>query len=168
MNKFTANVFSLSLSNYDGKGHFYMSGVSDFAYSVTLNTFTDLAMTGSHKEDLTLRQIETRVAQVSTLLEAKVILKPNLVKLDVETHEYEVLEGFHFDLSEVDAFLIEVLNENEATKLNNLFKGLEFRFFNIDDSKNTVRETKAIHKSDQYNYFVVKVSHVDQMQLLKG
>lgn len=149
MNHFAANVFGLALSNYDGEGHFFMSDASDFAYSVTLNTFGDLAITGSHKEDLTLRKIETPVTQVSTLLASKVIRKPNLVKLDVETHEREVLEGFHFDLNEVDAFLVEVLNEEAAAKLNDLFDGLGFQFFNVDDSKNIVRKTDAIQKSDR-------------------
>lgn len=165
INKYTANVFSLALSNYDGVGHFYMDNKSDFAYSVTLNTFTDLAMTGSHKEDLTLRKIETPVAQISTLLMSGAIQKPNLVKIDVKTHEHEVLEGFNFDLSEVDAFLVEVLNEKVAMKLNEIFSGLDFRFFNIDDSQNTVRETDSLGVSDQYNYFVVKPSIVNELAL---
>jgi FkbM family methyltransferase len=167
MNRFTANVFSLALSNYDGVGHFYMDNKSDFAYSVTLNSFTDLAMTGTHKEDLTLQKVETQVAQVSTLLKNGAIRKPNLVKIDVETHEHEVLEGFNFDLSEIDAFLIEVLSEKVASKLNELLSGLNFRFFNIDDKNNTVRETVSINKSDQYNYFVIKSGLVNQMRSLQ-
>ena len=167
LNKFTANVFSLALSNYDGEGHFFMSEASDFAYSVTLNSHTDFELTGLHKEDLTLRQIHTEVAQISTLLKNSVIQKPNLVKIDVETHEHEVLEGFNFNLSDVDAFLIEVLTEKVATRLNELFKGLEFQFFNIDESKNSVRETRYIEVSDKYNYFVVKSGISDEMRTLK-
>ena len=134
---------------------------------MTLNTFTYLAMTGSHKEDLTLRKIDTPVAQISTLLMSGAIQKPNLVEIDVETHEHEVLEGFSFDLSEVDAFLVEVLNEKVAMKLNEIFGGLDFRFFNIKDSQNTVRETHSIRASDQYNYFVLKPSIVTEMRPLK-
>ena len=124
-------------------------------------------MTGSHKEDLTLRKIETPVAQISTLLMSGAIQKPNLVKIDVETHEHEVLEGFDFDLSEVDAFLLEVLNEKVAMKLDGIFSDLDFRFFNINDSQNTVRETDSIGVSDQYNYFVVKPSIVTERRSLR-
>jgi FkbM family methyltransferase len=166
LNCYAANVFSLALSNYDGVGHFYMENNSDFAYSVTLNTFTDLAITGSHKENLTLRKIETQVAQICTLLIQGAIEKPNLVKIDVETHEHEVLEGFKFDLNEVDAYLIEVLNETVATKLNAMFFGLDFRFFNINDSQNTVVETASIRVSEQYNYFVVKPRIASEMRSL--
>ena len=166
LNKYTADVFNLALSNYDGVGHFYMDNTSDFAYSVTLNSFTDLAITGSHNEDFSLRKIETPVAQISTLLKNGVIEKPNLVKIDVETHEHEVLEGFNFDLTEVDAFLVEVLNQKVANKLNDIFSGLDFRFFNINESRNTVVETDSIGVSDQYNYFVVRPSIVNEMHSL--
>lgn len=166
INKFTADVFNIAISNYDGVGYFYMENTSDFAYSVTLNSFTDLAIMGSHNEDFTLRKIETPVAQISTLIEKGLIKKPNLVKIDVETHEHEVLEGFNFDLWEVDAFLVEVLNQKVATKLNDIFRGFDFRFFNINDSLNTVIETEFIEVSEQYNYFIVKPSIVDEMYSL--
>ena len=78
-----------------------------------------------------------------------------------------MLEGFNFDLSEIDAFLIEVLSETVASKLNELLSGLNFQFFNIDDKNNTVRETVSINKSDQYNYFVIKSGLVDQMRSLQ-
>ena len=168
INNYSANVFNIALSNYDGDGHFYMSHVSDFAYSVTLNNFADLAITGSHQEDSSLRKIDVKVAQISTLLINGVIGKPNLVKIDVETHEHEVLEGFKFDLSEVDAFLIEVLTEEVASKLNLLFSGLNFRYFNIDDKNNMVQETSKIYVSDQYNYFLIQSDLVSLMQSLQN
>ena len=168
INNYSANVFNIALSNYDGDGHFYMSHVSDFAYSVTLNNFADLAITGSHQEDSTFRKIDVKVAQISTLLINGVIGKPNLVKIDVETHEHEVLEGFKFDLSEVDAFLIEVLTEEVASKLNLLFSGLNFRYFNIDDKNNMVQETSKIYVSDQYNYFLIQSGLVSLMQSLQN
>lgn len=166
INSFTAKVFNLALSNYDGVGYFQMNNESDFAYSVTLNPPTDEAITG-YSKNMNLRKIETQVQRISTLLINGAIQKPNLVKIDVETHEYEVLEGFDFDLSEIDAFLIEVLTDNLASKLNGLFAGLNFRFFNIDDKNNTVQETVMINKSDQYNYFIVKKDLVNQMRSLQ-
>lgn len=168
INNYSANVFNIALSNYDGDGHIYMSHVSDFAYSVTLNNFADLAITGSHQEDSTFRKIDVKVAQISTLLINGVIGKPNLVKIDVETHEHEVLEGFKFDLSEVDAFLIEVLTEEVASKLNLLFSGLNFRYFNIDDKNSMVQETSKVYVSDQYNYFLIQSDLVSLMQSLQN
>jgi hypothetical protein len=42
---------------------------------------------------------------------------PNLVKLDVETHEPQVLEGFGKPLNASMVFLIEVLNDDLGMKV---------------------------------------------------
>lgn len=167
LNHFDAPIFTVALSNYDGEGHFYMSNVSDFAYSVTLNTYADLAIGGIHHEDDTLMKISTPVARVSSLLEDQKLSKPNLVKLDVETHENEVLEGFGFDLAEVDAYLIEVLNVEAANKLNKLFEGLGFHYYNLDDHHDFVQKTEKIYSTENYNYFIVKPDLALRMRTLK-
>lgn len=167
LNQFDAKVFDVALSNYDGEGYFFMSNMSDFAYSVTLNTFADLAIEGVHKEDKTLEKISTAVVQISTLLIRGDTAKPQLVKIDVETHESEVLEGFRFDLAEVDAYLVEVLNSGAAMKLNQLFNGQGFDFYNIDDDRDSVRQTDKFYKSDKYNYFVIKPELARQLRSLQ-
>lgn len=73
----------------------------------------------------------------------------------------------YFLENEILFYGLEVLNEKVAMKLNEIFSGLDFRFFNINDSQNTVRKTDSIGVSDQYNYFVVKPSIVTEMRSLK-
>lgn len=167
LNKFEASVFKLALSNYDVEGHFFMDDNSDFAYSVTLNTYADLAITGIHNEQNVLAKDETPVKRISTLLKNGELEKPNLVKMDVETHESEVLEGFGFDLSEVPAFLVEVFNDEAAKKLNELFKDLDYDFYHVDDLHDKVEKRHEIYASMNYNYFVVKPGYALEMQTLK-
>jgi FkbM family methyltransferase len=167
LNQFDAKVFDVALSNYDGEGHFFMSTRSDFAYSVTLNTYADLAIGGAHNENEEYTKIFSRVRQVSTLLKSEEVGKPNLVKMDVETHESEVLEGFHFDLYEVDAYLVEVLNADAADKLNGLFGGMGFDFYNVNDVKGSVQKTDRIYFTGHYNYFVIKPELARQLSSLQ-
>lgn len=167
INSFPGKVFPIALSNYDGVGHFYMSAESNFAYSVTLNDYADLAITGEHTNDDSLQIIVTQVNKVSTLISRGELAPPNLVKIDVETHEAAALEGFEMNLSEINAFLIEVLNEKAATKLNRIFANTDFLCFNINDSANSVRQTEFFEKSDEFNYFVVHPSFASDLISLK-
>lgn len=167
LNKFDASVFHLALSNYDGFGYFYMDDSTDFAYSVTLNTHADLAITGVHNDNISHSKKSTPVRRVSTLLKTGELKKPNLVKIDVETHESEVLEGFGFQLSEVSAFLVEVLNDQVAEKLNLIFEDLHYEFYHIDDLNDKVEKKDRIRASRNYNYFIVKRELSTDMQTLK-
>ena len=78
------------------------------------------------------------------------------MKLDVETHEPEVMGGFGFSISEVDAYLIEVLNAEAANKLNELFANSDYEYFNLDDEKFEVRKTENFIYTGLTNYFVIK------------
>ena len=167
LNDYEASVFQLALSNYDGEGYFFLQDGNDFAYSVTLNTHADLAITGIHNEDTLNSKVSTPVKQIATLLKNGEVEKPNLVKMDVETHESEVLEGFGFDLSEVSAFLVEVLNDLAAEKLNAIFKDLGFDFYHVDDLHDNVVKRDKIYASMNYNYFIVRPSFAHEMQTLK-
>jgi len=79
---------------------------------------------------------------------------PNLIKLDVETHEPQVLEGFGELLNTSMVFLIEVLNDDLGLKLQKFFPSDKFDYWNINDQLGTVRKTESIVKSDFYNYFI--------------
>ena len=74
------------------------------------------------------------------------------MKIDVETHEPEVLEGFNKYLSIYrPILLIEILNNEVGQKVNDIITGLDYLFFNIDENGG-IRQVKKINKSDYYNY----------------
>jgi FkbM family methyltransferase len=156
MNGFKADIFELALSNYDGEGVFFMNEGKDFLYSITLNEYADQAIQGLHDESISYKEKSVKVVTLDTLIKNRSISKPNLVKLDVETHEPEVMGGFGFSISEVDAYLIEVLNAEAANKLNELFANSDYEYFNLDDEKFEVRKTENFIYTGLTNYFVIK------------
>lgn len=153
-NEYSANVFQLALSDYIGSGTINMGIGREMEYSVTLNNFADQAITGSHDHSLRYQEINVQVDTVAHLIESGQIEVPQLIKIDVEAHESEVLSGFGNYISSSMAFLVEVLNEKQARKLNDIFRGHSFEFWNIDDEQGSVRRTNLIEKSDHYNYFI--------------
>lgn len=167
-NSFDGVIHQVALSNYDGEGKFYLNSGDDFAYAITLNTYADLAITGTHDSSKAYYELKVRVCRLATLLNERRLLVPNLMKLDVETSEFEVLTGMDGYIREVDAFLIEVLNSEQAKKLNTLFDGNDYRFFNIDDTKSVITEYQNIISTPNYNYFIVEKSLVSNFQYLKS
>ena len=82
------------------------------------------------------------------------VKKIDLIKIDVETHEPEVLEGFSDYLSLYRPnMIIEVLNDEVGEKINKLVDGMNYLFFNIDEN-NGIRKVDKITKSDYYNYLL--------------
>jgi len=155
-NSFKNSIYPGALSNYTGVGDIYLELDLNYASSVTLNTYSDLAITGVHDVAKKLTKLTVPVSTLSNLIKDNFCKIPDLVKIDVESHELEVLEGFGYDLMETNAFLIEVLNERVAKGINEAFKGLGFIYFNINDEKNTLRITDEVSKSDFWNYFICK------------
>ena len=94
---------------------------------------------------------------------------PDLVKLDVETYEYEVLDGFGTHFPNRCIFLIEVLSEDLGLKLMEFFPRATYQFWNINDQKGVIRKVDVLGKSDFYNFLVVPKSQVVVIEnLLRG
>ena len=74
------------------------------------------------------------------------------MKIDVETHEPEVLEGFSLYLSSYKpTFLIEILNDEVGEKVQNLVKDLGYLYFYIDEEKGLI-QVKKVKRYDNFNY----------------
>jgi hypothetical protein len=59
-----------------------------------------------------------------------------LMKIDVETHEPEVLEGAHNLIRESrPSMLVEVLTTEAATRITGILEGLNYVYFSIDELK---------------------------------
>ena len=147
LNNFNAEVFQLALGDYDGEGKIYFSKGTDFATSVTVNK----NMLGNGLEG---DRMEISVMRADTLMEKFFLPMPDLVKLDVETYEFEVLKGFGRTPFEDCIFLVEILSDEMAHKLEPFFPASKYDFYNIDDANCTVKMTSSLGKSDFYNYLI--------------
>jgi FkbM family methyltransferase len=148
LNRIDASVFQLALGDYDGEGEIYFADGVDFAYSVTVNKDTTLNQTKSNI-------MHIKVARAESIAIAHKKPFPDLIKLDVETFEPEVLQGFGSRFPSHAIFLIEVLSDAIAVKLSKFFPSDRYDFYNIDDAGNNFRKTPNLERSDLYNYLVV-------------
>jgi hypothetical protein len=99
--------------------------------------------------------VQISTVRLDSFLVSAHVPKVDLVKIDVETHEAEVLEGLGEYLDRYrPAMLIEVLNDEVGSNVERLVKGKGYLYFNIDDKKGTLRQVGKIAKSDFYNYLL--------------
>jgi len=136
-----------AISNYTGDAVIYTAD-ENFAYSVTVNQ--NLWVKNSEPV-----KINIKTTTLKDYIERNNIRSIDLMKIDVETHEPEVMEGFaEYFLQFKPILLIEILNEEIAAKLNKYFAPADFNFYNIDE-RTGVKKVTALSKSDYYNYLIV-------------
>ncbi len=146
INNFDIIAIDKAVSNFDGIGVIYDTP-SEHTYSVTVNK--NFCPPGTIV-------IETKIETITlnSFIKIQNIEKIDLIKIDVETHEPEVLEGFSEYLVKFrPAILIEILNDEIGELINKLVQELHYLFFNIDEKKG-VRQVNRITKSDGFNYLL--------------
>lgn len=160
LNNLQLNIHTVGLSDYDGKADVYLPEEKDFVYSVTINQDTVSDSRQSRKVQIDVRRLDSMIADGSVPV-------PDLVKMDVERHEFEVLTGMGGYLKTCNAdFILEVLDDEQAAKVNSLFEGSGYLYFNIDDVRKTIRRTAVIEKSDYWNYLVCKPETAQALNLI--
>ena len=142
-----------AVSNYDGRGSLF-DLPADHVYTATLNR----DMHGG-----TLPSIETPVAVVrlSTFLESENAV-PDLIKIDVESHEPEVLEGLGVCLDRhTPSLLVEVWRDGEhgnlhmGERIEAAVHGKGYVYYRVDESHGPVREEHIGGPGRGYwNYFI--------------
>lgn len=158
LNNYDINSFQIGLSNYDGVATIYDPG-GDHLYSVTVNK-------NIHVPDIECREVLITVNRLDTWYYKNISDPIDLVKIDVETHEPQVLEGFGEILShQKPSLLVEVLNDDTASHLNNIFNGLGYLFFYIDESIGLIRKEK-IERCRFYNYFLCQKAMAYKLDLI--
>lgn len=146
-NNFPIKAEQLALSNYTGTASVYLKKGESFAYSVTVNKNT---LGSAACDELTIQ-----TTTMSAYIQKHNIRQVDLMKIDVEGHEPEVLEGMGNYLQVfLPNIIIEVLTEEVAIELNKLFDKMDYLYFNIDDKNNAIRQTEKIEKSDFWNYLI--------------
>src|SRR5262249_42109813 len=89
----------------------------------------------------------------------------DLIKVDVEGHEPEVLEGMGPFLAESKpTLLIEVLSDSAGEKLEALLGPLEYLYFDLDEI-GPPRKRPHIRKSSHWNYLVAQPAVAETLAL---
>lgn len=147
INRFSAKVFEVALGDFDGVGEIFFPKGYDFATSVTVNQNT--VPKGIESDSMKID-----VCRLDSLIREQELAPPDLVKLDVETYEFEVLKGWGDKFPVEAIFLIEILRDDLALKLMEFFPAERYQFWNIDDRNTSIRRVDKLEKSDFYNFLV--------------
>jgi FkbM family methyltransferase len=142
-----------AVSNYDGQGTIFDLPI-DHLYTVTLNR---------DMHDGTLPTIETNVGvmRLSTFLQREAVI-PDLIKIDVESHEPEVIEGLgEFLERDKPSMLVEVWHDGEhgnlhmGERVERAVTGRGYVYYRVDDVRGPVWEEHIGSPGRGYsNYFI--------------
>ena len=158
LNKFDITCVKKALSNKNGSAIIYDDN-AEHIYSVTVNKNMFPADT---------KVIETKIETITlnSFIKQNNITNIDLLKIDVETHEPEVLEGFSEYLAIFQpSILIEVLNDEVGQRIADIVKGLGYLFFNIDENHG-IRQVSHITKSDNFNYLLCNENIAKRLKLV--
>lgn len=156
-NRFDIVAERLGVSNFTGAGMIY-DIPEDHVYSVTINK----------NLNPTDRMVIPTTISVTTLDEyvhSHKLGPVELLKIDVETHEPEVLEGARNLIRESrPSMLVEVLTQEAATRIAGILKDLNYAFFSIDELRGP-RLTMAITPNLNQNYLLYAGNPQDVINL---
>lgn len=160
LNNFLIHNHELALSDFNGTAQIYMPFDSDFAYSVTVNQ-------NRLSEKTKVKELTIKTKTLKTFIEENEIKSIDLMKIDVETHEPEVLIGMGEYLKLFQpTMIIEVLNDEIAGRLNIILENLDYLYFNIDDKNNSIRQVAKIEKSDYWNFLICNEKTAEKLNLI--
>ncbi|MFH2141735.1 MAG: FkbM family methyltransferase [Bacteroidota bacterium] len=145
LNQFSSHCINKAISNHDGFAEIF-DPLTEHLYSVTVNKNL-LSPESPYK----IKSIET--IRLDTFIEQNKIQRIDLMKIDVETHEPEVLEGMgKYLLQMKPTIFIEILNEEVARKVEDLLSSSEYLFFNIDEINAQIIPYNYLCKSKTFNF----------------
>lgn len=157
INSYNINCIQKAVSNKDGISSFYVQNTMG-SYGSTLNSI--------HRFDNTtysMQSVET--IRLDDFIEKNNIQKIDLVKIDVEKHELEVLEGLGIYLNIFyPNMIIEIMDENIAQKIQDLINinQLEYDYYFVSERAPYVTKFESIQKIGASkvwgNYLICKPS----------
>lgn len=127
LNNYDIKCFESALSNADGIATIFDT-LSEHTYSVTVNK-------NLNTSELSTFETQIKTTRLSTFIKSEKIAKIDLMKIDVESHEPEVLEGMGNYIGMMrPTMLIEIINNEIGSKVELLLSNMDYLYFRIDDS----------------------------------
>jgi FkbM family methyltransferase len=159
LNRYEINAVDFAVSDSDGEAIIYDTD-TEHTYSVTVN---------HNLRNPDSKVIETKIKTITldSFIKEKGLKKIDLIKIDVETHEPEVLKGFgEYFTKFKPVLLIEILNDDIGNRVYEIVKDLNYLYFNIDE-KGGIRQVEKIVKSDYFNYLFCDEKTAEELGLLQ-
>ncbi len=147
LNGYDINCYESAASDSDGTATIFDTP-TEHVYSVTVGK-------NLNTSDTSVIPTTIKTIRLDTLIEKLKIPKVDLIKIDVETHEAEVLKGLGKYLEKFKpTMLVEILNDTVGQNVEAIVSGKGYVYFNLDEKLGTIRRVEHITKSDYYNYLL--------------
>lgn len=158
LNRFNITCENVGLSNKCGMAQFF-----DVFDSNQTSASLDILKLKDSVTDI--NEYEVSVETLENYTFRKAIEKIDLIKIDVELHEKEVLEGFGDILKKSQPLIfIEVLTSDIASSLNKLFEKQDYRFFHLRGHQDAIEVPEFIAFPYLYNYFIFPKSKTELIE----
>lgn len=145
INHFDIKINEVGVSNKNGEAKMY-------ALPNTVNYMTSINLNRYGNKDVV--EMTIPIVTLASVIEQNKIEKVDLIKIDVEEHEFQVLEGLGpYIKSMMPAFLIEIIGNENGKKIKELFENLNYIYFLIDEV-NAPRQVNSIVDSEHHNYLI--------------
>jgi FkbM family methyltransferase len=162
-NKFSIHAIKAALSNVSGTAKMYMiKDRLNYMTSINDNRYLVHPQTPNSSD-----VIEVEVPTISFKdIEIKYKLpKIDLVKIDVEGHEIPVLENMYQRIKEDrPVILVEVIGDENAVALNNMFIPLGYKFISIDE-ENQSRVVDKLWDNEHHNFLLCDDKIIRSLQI---
>lgn len=146
LNGFGIHCVRAALSDYTGTATVYDPG-DEHLYSISVNK-------NAYEASPNVSAVQIPVVRLDEFIEQNHLPKIDLMKVDVETHEVEVLRGYGRYLGEHrPTLLIEILDDAAAAGVEALIAGMGYCYFNIDERAGA-RKVDRLGKSDYFNFLI--------------
>lgn len=158
LNNYDIRAYECAVSDQNGNAVIYDMD-TEHIYSVTVNK--NIASPNTK-----VKEVEIRTLMLKNLIEEEKLNYVDLIKIDVETHEPQVLKGMSTYLQLYKpTLLIEVLNEEVAQEINQILKGMDYLYYDIDEIGKP-KKVDEIHKSSHFNYLICQKDIAQKLGLL--
>jgi FkbM family methyltransferase len=136
-----------AVSNENGMATFYdVPAESQYSASLNEEMLKDINETISYPVEI------IKLDEFEELKDKKI----DLIKLDVEMHEPEALEGMIKMIKrDKPSFLIEILTDEIADKIESIIGDLNYLYFSIDEI-NQPKKVDHLRKSEHYNFLLIQ------------
>jgi FkbM family methyltransferase len=159
LNTFNIKPCNIAISNSNGQAKFFTDS-TDFSYTASLNK--------DHQAQSNKLSIAVETKTLDRFCDEKSLF-PDLVKIDVERHEPEVIEGFMNTIKKhYPTMLIEVLDSSIGDRLKELLKDTSYQYYSISETKGTCRRMAVMGKSEEFNVLVCTESIAVSLGLLRS
>jgi FkbM family methyltransferase len=161
LNNYDIECFELAASNADGDAVIYDLPF-EHILSVTVNKNNLLPDVGVDAIPTTIKTV-----RLDTFIAQHEINKVDLLKIDVERHEFEVLDGMGVYLEQHRPNMLAEILENEVgEKVESLVSDKDYLYFRIDDEDGSVNKMPHIRIEKDCNFLLCDEKTATELMLL--